>query len=477
MKIRGVELPIKWKLALWYGSILGLVLIAFSFWVYLYFKNSLEHSIDRKLKSIADVLSSSIVDQNQPTIFGNFERYLENVFGRKPKGKFIQILDASGKIGAKVSDLDTQTLPVSYKALEKAFSGDVFYETVGEKGSRMRIITMPIKENGKVLTIVQVGTSLEDFDESMSKLLMVMAISIPTALALTIIGGYFLAKKSLKPVDQIRKAAIKISSTNLEERIDVGGRRDELGKLAETFNDMIERLRDSFQRINQFSIDVSHELKTPLAILKGETEVALRKEREKEEYQRILKSNLEEINRMTKIIDDLLFLSKAETKNLSVNREPVVLQDLITDVCLDMKSYAEQKGVSLQIGTLEDITLEGDELKLRRMLMNLIDNGIKYTPPGGKVEVSSSIDDGYARIDIRDTGVGISATDLKYIFDRFYRADKARKRDTGTGLGLAICKWIVEAHNGKIEVDSVPKKGSTFSVLLPIFANKKEERR
>lgn len=475
MKIRGIELPIKWKLALWYGSILGLVLIAFSAWVYVYFKNSLEHSVDLKLKSIADVLASSIIDQNAPTIFGNFERYLENVLGRKPKGKFIQILDASGKIGAKVSDLETQTLPVSYKALEKALSGEISYETIGEVGPRLRIITVPIKENGKVVTIVQVGTSLEDFDESMSRLLTIIVISIPTALALTLIGGYFLAKKSLKPVDQIRKAAIKISSANLNEKIDVGGRKDELGKLAETFNEMIERLRDSFQRINQFSIDVSHELKTPLAILKGETEIALRKEREKEEYQRILRSNLEEINRMSKIIDDLLFLSNAETKNLTLYKEPIALQDLITDVCCDMKIYAEQKGVELTVGRLEDITIEGDELKLRRMFMNIIENGIKYNVAGGKVEVSSFIEDGYARVDIKDTGIGISESDLKYIFDRFYRADRSRKRDAGSGLGLSISKWIAEAHNGKIEVASIPQKGSTFSVKLPIFGKKGED--
>jgi heavy metal sensor kinase len=473
MRLRAFNLPIKWKLALWYGSILGLVLIAFSVWVYIYFRNSLEHSIDMKLRSIADVLSSSMVDANAPTVFGNFERYLENVFGRKPKGKFIQILDASGKIGAKMSDLETQTLPASYRSLEKAFSGEIDFETIGEAGSRLRIITMPIRENGKVVSVVQVGTSLEDFDESLSRLLTVMAISIPTAFFLTLIGGYFLAKKSLKPVDQIRKAAVKISSSNLEEKIDVGGRRDELGKLAETFNDMIERLRESFQRINQFSTDVSHELKTPLTILKGQTEVALRKERDKEEYKRVLSSNLEEINRMTKIIDDLLFLSKAESKNLSLAKDVVHLRDLITDICLDMKVYADEKGVFLEIGSLEDVRVEGDELKLRRMLMNIIDNGIKYTNPGGKVEVRSFIEDGYARIEIKDTGVGISENDLKYIFDRFYRADKARRREVGVGLGLSISKWIAEAHNGTIEVKSKPQEGTTFSVRLPIPVNQK----
>lgn len=476
MGIRELNLPIKWKLALWYGSILGIVLILFSSWVYLYFKSSLEESIDRKLKSIADVLSSSIVDSNAPTIFGNFERYLENVFGRKPKGKFIQIMDASGRIGAKMSDLETQTLPTSFKSLERALLGEITYETIGEHGSRLRIITVPIREHGKVVSVVQVGTSLEEFDESVSRLFLVMLISIPSAILFTLIGGYILARKSLKPVDEIRRAAIRISSKNLDERIDVGGRRDELGKLAQTFNDMIERLRDSFQRINQFTIDVSHELKTPLTILKGQTEVALRKERDTEEYRRILRSNLEEIDRMVKIIDDLLFISRAETKNLTLSKERIALQDLITDVCGDMKIYAEQKGVNLEIGHLEDIIIEGDELKLRRMLMNIIDNGIKYNHPGGKVQISTHVENGYARIDVEDSGPGIPENEIKYIFDRFYRVDKSRRRESGSGLGLSISKWIAEAHNGGIEVKSFVNRGSIFSVKLPVLKEDHHEK-
>ncbi|MCX5802377.1 MAG: ATP-binding protein [Proteobacteria bacterium] len=463
------DLPIKWRLTVWYGGILALILIVFSSGVYIYFKNSLQKSIDTKIKSIGEVLSSSLTEAHNTSIFGNFERYLENVLGRKPKGKFIQIIDSSGRIGAKMSDIETETVPTSFSTLERALKGEVIYETIEGARPRLRIVTIPIvEENKKVTSIVQVGTSLEDFDETMKKLLIIMIISIPTSISVTIVIGYFMAKKALKPVDQIRKAAIKISSSNLDERIDIGKRRDELSRLAETFNDMITRLKDAFQRINQFSIDVSHELKTPLTILKGETEVTLRKDRENEDYRKLLKSHLEEVDRMTRIVDDLLLLSKADAEEIKLTIEDIALRDLVVDICMDMKIFADNKGIELIVSELEDVRLKGDELKLRRMLWNVVQNGIKYTQKGGKVEISSYVNNGYVWIDVKDNGVGISEKDMKYIFDRFYRGDKSRRRESGSGLGLSISKWIAEAHRGVIEVKSRPLEGSLFSIKLPI---------
>lgn len=462
------NLPIKWRLTIWYGAVLSLILIIFASGIFIYFKNSLQESIDAKIRSIGEVLSSSMTDTHNTSVFGNFERYLENVLGKKPKGKFIQIMDSSGRIGAKMSDIEGEALPTSFSALERAMRGEVVYETIERTSPRLRMITIPIMENKKVTSVVQVGTSLEDFDETIKKLLLIMIISIPSSICVTIIVGYFMAKKALRPVDQIRRAAVKISSSNLDERIDIVGRRDELGRLAETFNAMIGRLKDAFQRINQFSIDVSHELKTPLTILKGETEVALRKEREKQDYQELLKSNLEEIDRMSCIIDDLLLLSKADTKEIKLNVEDVALRDLIMDVCMDMKVVADKKNVELETSELEDIRLKGDELKLRRMLLNVVENGIKYSHTGGKVSVSSYANNGYAKIDIMDNGIGISEEDIKYIFDRFYRADRSRKRESGSGLGLSISRWIAEAHKGSIEVKSQSSQGSMFTIKLPI---------
>jgi heavy metal sensor kinase len=466
--MKKVNLPIKWRLTVWYGGVLSLILIIFASGIFIYFKNSLQDSIDAKIRSIGEVLSSSMTEAHGASVFGNFERYLENVLGRKPKGKFIQIMDSSGRIGAKMSDIEGEALPTSFNALERAMRGEIVYETIERTKPRLRMVTIPIMDNKKVTSVVQVGTSLEDFDETIRKLLLIIIISIPTSIIVTIVVGYFMAKKALRPVDQIRRAAVKISSSNLDEKIDITGRRDELGRLAETFNAMIGRLKDAFQRINQFSIDVSHELKTPLTILKGETEVALRKEREKDDYQKLLLSNLEEIDRMSCIIDDLLLLSKADTKEIKLNIEEVALRDLIMDVCMNMKVVADKKSVALQISELEDVRLKGDELKLRRMLLNVVENGIKYSHVGGKVSVSSYVNDGYARIDVKDDGIGISEEDIKYVFDRFYRADRSRKRESGSGLGLSISRWIAGAHKGSIEVKSQPAQGSVFTIKLPI---------
>jgi heavy metal sensor kinase len=466
--MKKVNLPIKWRLTVWYGGVLSLILIIFASGIFIYFKNSLQDSIDAKIRSIGEVLSSSMTETHGASVFGNFERYLENVLGRKPKGKLIQIMDSSGRIGAKMSDIEGETLPTSFNALERAMRGEIVYETIERTKPRLRMVTIPIMDNKKVTSVVQVGTSLEDFDETIRKLLLIIIISIPTSIIVTIVVGYFMAKKALKPVDQIRRAAVKISSSNLDEKIDITGRRDELGRLAETFNAMIGRLKDAFQRINQFSIDVSHELKTPLTILKGETEVALRKERGKDDYQKLLLSNLEEIDRMSCIIDDLLLLSKADTKEIKLNIEEVALRDLIMDVCMNMKVVADKKDVDLQISELEDVRLKGDELKLRRMLLNIVENGIKYSHIGGKVSVSSYVNDGYAKIDVKDDGIGISEEDIKYVFDRFYRADRSRKRESGSGLGLSISRWIAEAHKGSLEVKSQPAQGSMFTIKLPI---------
>lgn len=462
------DLPIRWKLTIWYSGILTLILFIFSSFVYLYLKESLEKSIDAKIKSIGDVLSSSLADAEGMNIFGNFERYLENVLGRKPKGKIIQIMDRSGKIGAKTSDLEQETLPTSLSTLERALSGEVVYETLEGVSPRIRTVTIPIKERERVTSLVQVGTSLEDFDETTKRLFLILVVAIPSLVGLTGIGGFFLARKALKPVDEIRRAALRISSRNLDERIDVGGRSDELGKLANTFNEMIGRLRDAFNRINQFSSDVSHELKTPLTIMKGETEVALRKERTKEEYQALLLSHLEEIDRMTRIVDDLLFLSKVEAREMALNTGKVNVREMLVDLCADMKIFAEKRGVELIFGDVADVVILGDELKLRRLFSNIIENGLKYTNPGGFVEVSSTTENGSLLVFIKDNGMGIKSEDLKYIFDRFFRGDRSRNRETGIGLGLSISKTVAELHGGSISVQSELGKGTVFTVRLPL---------
>ena len=196
--MKKVNLPIKWRLTTWYGAVLSLILVGFASGIFIYFKNSLQESIDTKIRSIGEVLSSSMTDSHNTSVFGNFERYLENVLGKKPKGKFIQIMDSSGRIGAKMSDIEGEALPTSFSTLERAMRGEVVYETTDRTKPRLRMITIPIIENKKVTSVVQVGTSLEEFDETIKKLLLIMIISIPSPICVTIVVGYFMAKKSAK---------------------------------------------------------------------------------------------------------------------------------------------------------------------------------------------------------------------------------------------------------------------------------------
>jgi signal transduction histidine kinase len=249
---------------------------------------------------------------------------------------------------------------------------------------------------------------------------------------------------------------------------------------------MITRLDQSFRQIKQFSSDASHELKTPLTILKGEVEVMLRKERTSQEYQQTLKSNLEEINRMSQIVEDLLLLSRADTGEIRLNREDINLEEILTEVVAQMDPLATSKGLHLSASNHhQDVHIFGDALRIRELFMNLIENGIKYTEEGGSIHITLQEEhppplrnqsdrlegerEIFVRIIVSDTGIGIAKEDRERIFNRFFRVDKARSREQGgSGLGLSICKWIVEAHQGEIKVESELGKGSSFIVRLPL---------
>jgi signal transduction histidine kinase len=238
-----------------------------------------------------------------------------------------------------------------------------------------------------------------------------------------------------------------------------------------SLNQMLDRLDKSFRRVRQFSGDASHELHTPLTILRGETEVTLRWAKSPEEFRDMLRSNMEEIDRMERIIESLLTLAKSEVGELTLEMKELSLSDLVQELYLQSSLLCETKQIDVQLllEVDEEIRIRGDELRLRQMFLNLISNAIKYTPEKGSLNIVLAMDNSFARVDIKDSGIGIPEEHQPHIFDRFYRVDKARNRmDGGTGLGLAIVKWIVEAHGGSIAVASEVMKGSTFSVCLPI---------
>ncbi|MBI4745555.1 MAG: HAMP domain-containing protein, partial [Deltaproteobacteria bacterium] len=401
----------------------------------------------------------------------------------------IQILDNTGSLGQASVNLQSHPLPITLSALKKASNKEISFETLYAKESRypVRMVTYPVVENNEVVSIIQIGTSLQAIQETLDKLLLILLFGVPASLTMASFGGWFMARKSLSPVKDITTAARMITARNLDRRIEVPNPDDEVGLLAATFNEMIARLNNSFRRINQFSSDVSHELRTPLTIIRGEMEIALRMPRTGEEYKAVIASGLEEVERMSAMVEELLLLSKAEAGASMLNLSIVPLHKLLDTIYNNANALAKGKGVDVTIQNYEEIYVNGDEMRLRQLFLNLVDNAIKYTPPMGKVAIVATQNSAYAHVSVTDTGIGIAKEDQEKIFERFYRVDKSRtrgenkvsdsenteKRSTswdvgGTGLGLAICKKIVKGHHGHITVESEIGKGSAFSVDLPL---------
>jgi heavy metal sensor kinase len=443
--------------------------------------------VDEKLRSLAELIASEFASPLSKFGFGNVDQALETSLNLRPIGKFIQVLDQSGNIGRKSDNLRNVQLPISLNALKNATKGSITFETNRSIGNTpLRIITFPVIENDHVTKIVQIASSLEEVEDALNTLFLILIIAVPLALMIAILGGQFLAHKALKPVDNITQTARVITSQNLNQRIAPLKVKDEISRLIETFNEMISRLDQSFRQVKQFSSDASHELKTPLTILKGEVEVTLRKERSLQEYQQTLKSNLEEINRMSQIVEDLLLLSRADVGEIGLNKEDINLSEIFNEVVTQMDMLATSKKLRLFASNHhQDIHMFGDALRIRELFINLIENGIKYTEQGGAIRVALSKEydplgrnssggtegekEEFVKIVVSDTGIGIAKEDQERIFNRFFRVDKARSREEGgSGLGLSICKWIVEAHQGEIRVESELGKGSSFIVKLPL---------
>jgi heavy metal sensor kinase len=313
-----------------------------------------------------------------------------------------------------------------------------------------------------------IARSTKQIDQALTRLMRTLLIAVPLALAVAAGGGVFLARRALEPVDRIAQTAREIGEGDLSRRINVTT-KDELGRLAATLNQMIERLEKAFQRQKQFTSDASHELRAPLAVIEAESTLALQKERTSSDYRQSLETISQESKQMSRLVDQLLSLARADAGKEHWNFTQVDIGKLINNLSTDAEILCQEKGLSFQLGEMQPLVVKGDEARLRELFMNLLDNAIRYTPAPGMVSISSRREGQMAVVAVRDTGVGIPAEDMPFIFERFYRVDKSRSRaQGGTGLGLAICKHIAEAHGGKIEVESEVGAGSTFSVWLPL---------
>ncbi|PNU19229.1 two-component sensor histidine kinase [Geothermobacter hydrogeniphilus] len=462
------------RLTLWYALSLAVILAASGFFWHYYLGRELHSHLDQRLKLIAEDVATfyALSEKEPPSSAVGSCQSLDDFLRRHSWSEFVQIRDLNGTIRCFSRNLESARLPFGAagdKVLKQHLP--VLESLAAAPFAGVRLLNLPLEIGGKTVGVVQVGAHTRDVESALERLRMVLATFSPLLLLLITLGGWFLAGRTLAPVLRITRSMRRINAENLSERLTVGNAGREIAELAATFNEMLARLEESFGRVKQFSGDASHELRTPLTILKGETEVALRWAKTPEEFRNMLESNLEEINRMERIIEDLLLLAKSDSGGLPLEKKPVSLSDLMQEIYLRGSSLREDSSLDVVLNLEVDgeVLVQGDELRLRQLFLNLITNAVKYTPAPGRVEISLHLDGDRAVISISDTGIGIPADHLPYIFERFYRVDEARNRAVGgAGLGLAIVKWVVDAHEGHIDVQSMPGVGTTFRVELPI---------
>lgn len=466
---------IRIKLTLWYVGVLAVIIIAFAGLTYFLAVRVLEQEKDETLKEMALNFTAEIqaeyAEEAEKSLANDLSaekgiteaidesRFHDYIFAvYTPDSKLVSSTSSEDILNTRIADLVTSEL--SFTNLK-----------IGRDEFRLR--RQPFVLGNQNYTLM-VAHSMKDQEKFLSRLRSILFLAVPSVLILTGLGGYFLARKSLAPVTQMSRQAATISSRNLNERLPVKNEKDELGNLAQILNALLYRLESSFEQQRRFMADASHELRTPLAIVRGESEVALAKgDRPAGELRESLAIVHDESKRLTKIVEDLFTLARADAGQFKVNLGKIYLDELLADCVRSVQVLAKKENIHLELTTLEEMPISGDEQLLRRLFINLLDNAIKYNHPNGKVSVSAGKDNAGYKIFIADTGAGISVEDKVKIFERFYRADKARSRTeetmtSGAGLGLAIAQWIAGLHEGSIEIVSSNEKGSVFAVVLPV---------
>lgn len=455
---------IRTKLTFWYTSIFGGTLVLFGLLTYLAFSYANNKRIDVGLKEEADGIA-----HYERTSEHSFKKYVKRISNERDEewalGKYVVILNRAGHLQFRSGSLKDHHLSLNNHQITEILSGKTYFKTVRDpKGRLLRIITVPRKETQE---LIQIGIVVNSDDA-----LKIFSLALTALGCLAIVGswfgGLFMAKKALKPINRMIKELQKIEPEQLDKRLTPHSAKDEINKLSEVINEMLSRLENSFTQIRQFTANASHELRTPLAIMKAGIEVSLSKERDLCDYQQVLANNLEDLGRLSKIIENLFILTKADAGRYELHKQRMNLYPVIAEIVEQLKLIAEPKNIFVSMEKMEDAFIEGDDLLIRMMLLNLIDNAVKYTQSNGTIQMSLCKDNGWVKIAIRDNGIGIPQEDISHIFERFYRTSNARAADqAGGGLGLSICQWIVKSHHGSITVKSELRKGSAFVITLP----------
>ena len=446
------KLSIRLKIALWYSLLTIILLAVFLPVLYGLISTSMYTNEEGTLRNTASQVILNCEIENDSLHWGEGTKL--------PADASIAIVEANGNILVSNSNLDWIS--------SGPFHAGVI-QTITQQGKSWMVYDESLKNENQILAYVRVCTPLDSVTSFLTKLKILMIIAAPIYLLIAVIGGLLIAKKALQPISKIASTASEIEKGDLSLRIEGIDTKDEVGHLAGTFNSMLEHLEVSFRRERQFSSDASHELRTPVSIIMAYSEALIASQSKKCESTDDEIKSLELIHsegeKMNIIISQLLMLARGYEGKYPVEIESIDLNEIISSIVDQMQELASESNISLQYELNDGLLCMADQSLITQMLINLIENGIKYGKPGGYVKIIANKENNGTQIVVEDNGIGISKEDLPHIFDRFYRADKSRDR-SGTGLGLSIVNWIVDEHNGKITVSSEPGIGTTFSITI-----------
>jgi heavy metal sensor kinase len=444
------------RLTVWYVGCFAALFALLTAGLYGVLSRALTSRLDESLLSQAATASALFQDEMEETRNDPAKSAEEAVTNMRLRAGKVAVLDGARVLAASGPFDAVAAARLSGGAKESAYS---------IPGARAAVCRF--SSNGRAYVAVA-AEPLDAIETDLAAIRRAMFLAFPLILAIAGAGGYWFATRGMAPLDAMAAQARRITGSNLDARLEIGDAAGELTALADSFNELLGRLDQSFDNMRRFVADASHELRTPVAVIRGEADVTLAKERSAAEYKESLAIILDESRRLSRLVDDLLNLARADAGRVKLQAQEFYWNDLLSECCRSVQSLAVARQIELECRCAAETPFWGDEELLRRMTLNLLDNAIRYTPPGGKVlaELEGRIDG--VRIRISDTGIGIGADAAAHVFERFFRADKARSRGNGGfGLGLAIVKWIAESHRGAVELASRPGAGSTFTVTLP----------
>ena len=456
----GAAAPIRVRLTAWYTLVLTLMLVVYAAATFVAVRHEFLEQLDDELHADFEEAEGLLASAVDGRVSWPGDRH-HDADSEADRGS--DVWSAAGEQIYR-SPASAVLPPVAPAAATSAPR----YASIVAGGHRWRTLLGTTSVGGHTV-VLRVSRSEDRLQSQLWEVLVVLALGLPVVVALAGIGGYILARRALTPIDHLASEARRITADRLHERLSVPNQTDEIWRLASVINDTFARLEASFDELRRFTADASHELRTPLSVIRGIGEIGLGETRTPAEYKEAIGSMLEEVDRLTTLVEALLRLSHGDAGTVRLSREPLELGQLVRDVVSSLGILAEERSQRLIVDAPDHISVKADRLVLREAVTNVVDNAIKYGPERSTIAIHVGAADGVATLTVADEGSGIAAEHRARIFDRFFRVDEARSRDRGgTGLGLAIAKWAVEIHGGRISVDNGPNGGSTFRIRLPV---------